>query len=103
MGIRYFQTISYFPDPFIKDMPRLQYVLRGIKSGEARQPHHQQRQRLPVTPDIKMHKIMIQNPTDFNYIMLLSAFLLCFFSFLHSASGEVTTPNASLYDPQVYT
>ena len=56
-------------------MPRLQYVLRGIKSEEAKQCHHQQCQHLPVTPDIltKMHKIMIQNPNDFNYIVFWSA------------------------------
>lgn len=100
-AVRYFQIISHFPDPFIKDMPRLQYVLRGIKSEQARQCQ-QSRQRLPVTTDIlrKIHKILIQKPTDFDNVMLWSAFLVCFFGFLRS--GEVTVPDASSYDAQVH-
>ena len=43
----------------------------------------------------------MQNPTDFNHIMLWAAFLLCFFwPFL--CSGKVTIQDASSYDPQVH-
>ena len=35
-GIRFYQIIQSHPDPFITNMPKLQYVLRGIKSEEAK-------------------------------------------------------------------
>ena len=100
-SIRYFQIMQSYPDPFVKDMPRLQYVLRGIKYDEARK-NQQSRQRLPVTMYIlqKVYQVLLHNPTDFDNIMLWSAFLLCFFGFLRS--GEITIPDASSYDPTVH-
>ena len=44
--------------------------------------------------------MLLHNPTDFDNIMLWSAFLLCFFGFLRS--GEITIPDASSYDPTVH-
>ena len=35
-SIRYFQIMQSYPDPFVKDMPRLQYVLRGIQYDKAK-------------------------------------------------------------------
>ena len=48
-GIRFHNIAQSLPDPFIKDMPRLHYVLQDMKSEEAK---HQapRKQRLPVTP-----------------------------------------------------
>ena len=37
-GIRYYNIEQSHPDPFIKDMPRLQYILRGIKLEESKAP-----------------------------------------------------------------
>ena len=100
-GIRFYQIFQSHPDPFIKDMPKLHYVLRGIKSEQVKKdsPQHQ---RLPVTPTIlhKIHQVLLRKPNDFNNIMLWSAFLLCFFGFLRS--GEITIPDASAYDPSVH-
>ena len=100
-GIRFYQIIQSHPDPFITNMPKLQYVLRGIKSEEVKKDQPQ-RQCLPVTPTIlhKIHQVLLCNPNDFNNIMLWSAFLLCFFRFLRS--GEITIPDASSYDPSVH-
>ncbi len=88
-------------DPFLKDMPKLKYVLRGIKLEEAKEGE-QPPQRLPVTPSIllKIQEVMLQNPSDFDNIMLWSAFSLCFFGFLRS--GEITVPNLQSYDPSVH-
>lgn len=100
-SIRFYQIIQSHPDPFITDMPKLHYVLRGIKSEEAKKDYPQ-RQRLPVTPSIllSIHQILTRHPEDFDNIMIWSAFLLCFFGFLRS--GEITIPDASSYDPSVH-
>ena len=82
-------------------MPKLQFVLRGIKSDDTKQslqPHP----RLPVTPTIlsHVHKVWAQSPTEFNHIMLWAASTFCFFGFLHS--GEITLTSTSNYDPSAH-
>ena len=99
--IRYYNIEQSHPDPFLKDMPRLHYVLRGIKSEEAKGQTHT-KQRLPVTPTllIKMYSSLRSNPHDFNNIMIWAASLVCFFGFMRS--GEITIPSQSAYDPTVH-
>ena len=99
-GIRYYIIEQSHPDPFLKDMPRLQYVPRGIKSEEAK-AQAQTKQRLPVTPALfmKMYSSLQSNPYDFDN-MIWSASLVCFFSFMRS--GEITIPSQSAYDPSVH-
>ena len=82
-------------------MPRLHYVLRGIKSEEVKSKVPC-KQRLPVTPSIllKVHSILQFNPTEFDHIMIWAASLVCFFGFLRS--GEITIPSLSAYDPSVH-
>ena len=100
-GIRFYRILQSHADPFIKNMPKLHYVLRGIKSEQAKKNSPQQK-RLPVTPTIlhKIHQVLIRNPSNFDNIMLWSTFLFCFFGFLRS--GEMTIPDASSYDPSVH-
>ena len=76
-GIRFFHIMHSYPNPFASDLPKLQYVLRGVKLEEAKTGQPQQ-SRLPVTPQIltRIHTILIQNPTDFDNIMLWAAFLV---------------------------
>ena len=96
------QIAQSYPDPgLIGDMPRLHYVLRGIKSEEAKK-NLPPKPRLPVTPTIliQIYQILRQHPEDFDNIMLWSAFLLCFFGFLRS--GEITIPNTTSYDHAVH-
>ena len=99
-GIRFFHIHQAHPNPFLKDMPRLHYVLRGVKSEEAKNNRPSQ-QRLPVTPQILMQIQQILSHRDsFDHIMLWAAFLVCFFGFLRS--GEITIPDSSAYDPSVH-
>ena len=82
-GIRYFQIQQSYQDPSLHNLPRLHYVLCGIKSEQAKE-NRQSRQRLPVTPSIllQIRQLLLLNPTAFNNIMLWAAFLVCFFGFL---------------------
>ena len=70
-------------DPFIRNIPRLQYVLQGMKSGEVKK-NEQSRPCLPVAPTIltQTHHILLKDPSNFDHIMLWSASLLCSFGFL---------------------
>ena len=99
--MRFFEIINNGSDPFIKDMPRLQYVLRGIKSEEAKK-NKQSNPRLPMTPALltNVHRILLEDPSNFDNIMLWAASLVCYFGFLRS--GEITIPSASSYDPAVH-
>ena len=100
-SIRFFHITNNGNDPFIRDMPRLQYVLCSINSEEAKKDK-QSRPHLPVTPAIltQIHHILRKDPSNFDFIMLWSASLLCFFGFLRS--GEMTIPSLHSYDPTVH-
>ena len=82
-------------------MPRLHYVLRGIKSKEAKHQAPTKR-RLPVTPAIllKVYSILEDDPSNFDNIMIWAASLLCFFGFLRS--GEITIPSVAAYDASTH-
>ena len=98
-AIRHLQIQHGKGDPFIASMPKLEQVVKGIKSHQARQgPGASSRTRLPITPTIlkKIRGVLSQNPLDFNNIMIWAACCLCYFGFLRS--GEVCVPSLSGYD-----
>jgi len=82
------------PDSEISNMPRLEQVMKSIKSVQAKE-EHQGQTRLPMTPDImlKLEKIWCPGKT-FNATMLQAAASLCFFLRL----GEVTVPSRETFD-----
>ena len=82
-------------------MPRLTYVLRGLKSDEAKKDQSG-RPRLPITPPLltRIYHILLKDPHNFDSIMVWAASLLCFFGFLRS--GEITIPSLHSYDPSVH-
>ena len=50
-GVRYFHIKAGVADPFQGAVPRLDYIMRGIKKNEARMGEAS-RDRLPITPDV---------------------------------------------------
>ena len=85
----------------MKDMPRLQYVPRGIKSDEAK-ALLTPKQRLPVTPALlmRMYSVLQNDSQDFNNIMIWAASLVCFFGFM--CSGKISIPSQTAYDPTAH-
>ncbi len=87
-----------FGDPIFSSMPTLEYLLKGIKSFQAKQGLTPRRSRLPITPGIlrKLREVWEQQPHNPDHIMLWAACTTCFFGFLRS--GEITTP-PNQFDP----
>ena len=97
-AIRHLQIAHSLPDPHISSMPKLEGVIKGIKSQQAKkQPVV--RPRLPITPVImqKMRAVWEKDSRNQDNIMLWAAVCACFFGFMRS--GEITVPSESAYDP----
>ena len=64
-------------DSFEQSIPLLEYVLRGIKSDEAKKEMHL---GLPITPCIMQQLWMVweRDPGNSEHIMLLAACCTCF-------------------------
>ena len=90
-------------NPFEKPLPLLEYVLKGIKSDQAkRMPAG--RSRLPITPDIlqRIWKVWNRDPGNPDLIMLWAACTTCFFFFGFLRSGEIVVPSAKEFEPGVH-
>lgn len=101
-AIRFHQIFSGFPDPGISNMVRLEQLLKGIKSVQARLKKNQ-RPRLPITPSILKCMKAVWIPTSNLRIkrdnkMLWAACTLCFFGFFRV--GELMSSSTSSYDPE---
>ncbi len=81
--------------PNINRMAKLEQVLKGIKSAQAKGQGPSKKKRLPVTLDIlsKLRGVWQQVESG---SMLWAAASLCFFGFLRS--GEITIPSDTAYD-----
>ena len=98
-AVRHLQILVGLGDPFLQNMPILEYVLRGVKSVEVKFPTSPQRTRLPITPDIlrKVRLVLEKDKMKYDHVMLWAAYCTAFFGFLRS--GEVTVPSRAAYDP----
>ena len=98
-AVRRFQIASNLPDPQIASMPKLEGVIRGIKSQQALSRDTSAKKRLPITPDIllKLKDYFQQRSADSDSFMLWAAVSTCFFGFMRA--GEMTVPSESSFDP----
>ena len=94
-AVRHSQISLGWGDPNIGGMPRLDYVVKGLK----RLASTNQRPRLPITPEILQHlKVVWETlPNQRDAAMLWAAATMCFFGFLRV--GEAVSPSDSGFDP----
>ena len=94
-AVRHLHIAEGYGDPNISSMPRLEQVLKGVKSVQAR--GLQRIPRLPITPNhlVNMKEVWDKLPNTFDGKMLWAA-SSCFFGFLWS--GEITIPSDSSFD-----
>ena len=95
-AVRHLHIADGLGDPGISKMARLEQVLRGIKSMQAR-GKVKERQRLPISIELlhKMRGVWMREASA-DARMLWAASSLCFFGFFRS--GELTVPSNTAYD-----
>ena len=95
-AIRHLHIAEGYGDPGISHMARLEQVLKGIKSLQAKAS--KKTPRLPITPELllKMKQVWRKRGNNWDNVMLWAASSLCFFGFLRS--GEITVPSESAFD-----
>ena len=96
-AVRHLHVEEGVGDPHIGSMAKLEQVLRGIKSIQAKGAPRG-KERLPITPEllIKLKRVWEQDARNRDVVMLWGAALLCFFGFLRA--GEITIPSDNSFD-----
>ena len=98
-AVRHSQIAQGLGNSCINEMPRLEYIMKGIKRKAT---NANPCTRLPVTPEIlRAIRRVWQDDLDHSKTMMLwTAACMCFFGFLRS--GKVVVPSDSGYDPSVH-
>ena len=98
-AIRHLQIAEGLPDPYQGTLPRLEYVLKGIKRTQAEEGKGS-RERLPITMEImrKLKQVWDKRAQQWDTRMIWAACCLCFFGFLRIS--EITAPSNSGFNPR---
>ena len=102
-AIRNLQISLGFPD--LRDtssLPRLKFVLMGIRRLQSRSRANAARIRLPITFSILsgIKKVGEDAGVDHDHFLMWVAATVCFFGFFRS--GEITVPSAAAFDPTIH-
>ena len=98
-AVRHAQITLGLGDPRIANMPKLEYVMKGLRRATSTRG---KRTRLPITPTVlrKLKASWERLPCREDAVMLWAVACFCFFGFLRL--GEVVVPSDSLYDPEIH-
>ena len=98
-AVRSLQIDYGFHNPFDKNMPKLDRILKGVKVSQGKQGRAPQR-KLPITPKIlqQIRSGWHLVGTDYDETMLWAAATVCFFGFMRA--GELVVDTAASFDPE---
>ena len=95
-AVRQLQIRAGLPDPEVGKMPRLQQILKGVKTSRGREGRATQRKR-PITGTVMKQLYAVVGSED---TMVWAACSVAFFGFLRT--GEFTIPSQGAYDPKIH-